>query len=90
MVDSDNFVNRSPPGRIIQSGDGFVVVYEPRQTWEAIRTEAERIKAFRDIDGVRWYFVMWQGLGLTIHELDSERLEYFVTLLHQELRKNAN
>lgn len=90
MSDDDKFKNASPPGRIIQSGDNFVIVYEPRQTWEAIRTEAERIKAYRDIDGVRWYFVLWQGLGLTIHELDSERLEYSVTLLHQELRKNAN
>lgn len=87
---SDNFVNCTPRGQIIQSGDNFVIVYEPRQTWEAIRTEAERIKAYRDIDGVRWYFVGWTILGFAIHELDSERLEYFVTTMQQELRKNAH
>jgi hypothetical protein len=54
-----------------------------------IRTEAERIKAYRDVDGVRWYFVMFAG-PFKIHEFDSERLEYFVTTLHKELRSRAN
>lgn len=89
--DNDRFTNKHPPERLIQSGQDFVIVYDWLQPWEAIRTEAERIKAYVDVDGVRWYLVMFARMTpVAVHELDSERLEFFVTTLHQELRSRAN
>jgi hypothetical protein len=87
--DNNQFANKHPGGILLQHGGYFVNVYDWYQPWEAIRTEAERIKAYRDVDGVRWYFVMFAG-PFKIHEFDSERLEYFVTTLHKELRSRAN
>jgi hypothetical protein len=89
--DNEKFANRHPGEQLLQNGGHFVIVYDWGQPWEAIRTEAERIKAYRDVDGVHWYFVMYAGmLPLTVHEFDSESLEYFVTTLHKELRSRAN
>jgi hypothetical protein len=90
-MENEKFANKHPGEQLLQNGGHFVIVYDWRQSWDVIRTEAERIKAYRDVDGVRWYFVMYAGMfPLTVHVFDSERLEYFAVTLQKELRNRAN
>lgn len=86
----DDFANKHPGGILLQHGGQFVIVYDWHHPWDGVRAEAERIKAYRDVDGVRWYFVLYAGMHPVVHEFDSERLEYFTATLHQELRNRAN
>ena len=90
-IDEAEFVNVKPALQIIQSGDVFVVVYDETKTAAEICAEATRIHAFRDVGGVRWYFVIWAMLApIRLWEFDTERVEFFVTELQKERKKRVN
>jgi hypothetical protein len=85
------FVNPKPDEGIIQSGDSFAIVHDETKTAADIMEYANNIHAYRDLNGVRWYFVLWSGLQPIRHwEFDKERLEFFVATLTEERRKHAN
>lgn len=83
---------------IIPGRDTFVIVYDWHKTADEIRTRCTEAGAFQDADGVRIWFVTWDGMGRPpmvagldhVCFLNNDWLDFMVEVVHETLRERAH
>lgn len=84
----------------IEPGDKWCIVYDWHQTADSIRAECERLNAFKDVSGSRFYLVEFHGFknwpfGNRIGNTDviavtTGDLDYLCGEIHEVLREKTN